>query len=141
MTKRLLVLLLLSASVLVYRGAGFVQSLGGAPQASDFGSVELRDGRLVVAAVRAADADGRPTAGARIGLQAGDVVVAFERGDGSRMPVTGLNVAGEAMKRLPRETGGGMVVLRREEDRAGSCGCRTRPFTGPALSRPPPASP
>ncbi len=114
MPPRLLVLLLLSASVLVYRGVSFVDALEPVPGASDFGRVDLRDARMVVTAVPDVDLDGQPTAGARAGLRVGDVVVAFERADGSRMAVTGLNVVGNAMRRLPREGGGALIVLRRE---------------------------
>ena len=142
MTKRLLILLLLSASVLVYRGADFVQSMRGVPEAASFGRVDLRDGRMVVIAVPPEDLDGRPTSAARIGLKADDAVVAFERPDGSRVPVTGLNVVGETMRSLPREGGGAMIVLRKDgnaerEMRLPSPG----PASAPAPCRWPRASP
>ena len=84
MTRRLLTLLLLSASVLLYRGAEFAQSVRFVPDASSFGRVDLRGGRMVVIAVPAEDLDGRPTAAALMGLTVGDAVVAFERPDGAR---------------------------------------------------------
>ena len=114
MTKRLFILLLLSASILVYRGADFVQFMSGVPEAASFGRVDLRGGRMVVQSVPAEDLDGRPTLAARIGLKVGDAVVALERPDGSRVDVTGLNIVGETMKRLPREGGGAMIVRRPE---------------------------
>ncbi|MGE5199291.1 MAG: PP2C family protein-serine/threonine phosphatase [Rhodospirillaceae bacterium] len=114
MPKRLLVLLLLSASVLTYRGADFVQSVRGVPQATSFGSVDLRDGRMVVTSVPPADLDGRPSLAAQMGLKVGDAVVAFEHPDRSRVLVTGLNVVGETMRHLPREGGGAMIVLRQD---------------------------
>jgi len=113
MTKRLLVLILLSASVLVYRGADFVQWLSGVPDASGYGAIDLRDGRIVVTAVPPKDLDGRPSMAARMGLEVGDAVIAFERTGGSRVPITGLNVVGEMMRRLPRQGGATMIVLRR----------------------------
>jgi sigma-B regulation protein RsbU (phosphoserine phosphatase) len=114
MTKRLAVLLLLAACVLGYRGADFFQSLIGVPQAASFGKVDLRDGHMVVTAVPPVDLDGRPSFGAAMGLKVGDAVVAFERADGSRIPVTGLNIVGDAMRALPRQGGGAMIVLRRD---------------------------
>ncbi len=113
MTKRLLILLLLSACVLAYRAADFVQAMRSVPEAASFGRVDLRNGRMVVIAVPAEDLDGHPTAAARIGLKVDDAVVAFERPDGSRVSVTGLNLVGETMKSLPREGGGAMLVLRK----------------------------
>ena len=112
MTRRLFVLLLLSASVLVYRGADFVQFLRFVPEAASFGRVDLHSGRMVVVFVPAEDLDGRPPVAARIGLKVGDAVVAFERPDGSRVPLTGLNTVGETMKNLPREGGGAVIVMR-----------------------------
>jgi len=114
MTRRLLILLLLSASILLYRGADLVQWLRGVPEASSFGRVDLRDGRMVVLAVPPEDLDGRPTAAARIGLKVDDAVVAFERADGARVSMTGLNLVGETMKSLPKSGGGAMIVLRKE---------------------------
>ena len=114
MTKRLLVLLLLSAAVLLYRGTDVIQWMGGVPEASSFGRVDLRNGRMIVLAVPPEDLDGRPTTAARMGLKVGDAVVAFERADGSRVQVTGLNVVGETMKSLPREGGGALFVLRED---------------------------
>jgi sigma-B regulation protein RsbU (phosphoserine phosphatase) len=116
MTKRLLILLLLSASVLVYRGADFTQSMRRVPEAASFGRVDLRDGRMVVVAVPAEDLDGRPTLAARIGLKVDDAVVAIERADGLRLPVTGFNLVGETMKGLPPGGGGAMIVLRKTGD-------------------------
>jgi sigma-B regulation protein RsbU (phosphoserine phosphatase) len=113
MTKRLLILLLLSASVLVYRGADFIQWLRRVPEAASFGRVDLRNGRMVVVAVPAEDLDGRPTLAARIGLKADDAVVALERADGSRLSVTGFNLIGETMRGLPPEGGGALIVLRK----------------------------
>ena len=114
MSKRLLVLLLLSASVVVYRGADFIQTLRGVPQASSFGSVDLRGGRMVVTSVPPEDLDRRPSLAARMGLKVGDAVVAFERADGSRIRVTGLNAVGETMRHLPRDGGGAMIVRRQD---------------------------
>ncbi|MBS1117295.1 MAG: hypothetical protein H6Q87_1679 [candidate division NC10 bacterium] len=114
MTKRLLVLLLLSAAILLYRGTDLIQWMGGVPEASSFGRVDLRNGRMIVLAVPPEDLDGRPTIAARMGLKVGDAVVAFERADGSRVQVTGLNVVGETMKSLPREGGGALFVLRND---------------------------
>ena len=114
MTKRLLVLLLLSAAILLYRGTDLIQWMGGVPEASSFGRVDLRNGRMIVLAVPPEDLDGRPTTAARMGLKVGDAVVAFERADGSRVQVTGLNVVGETMKSLPREGGGALFVLRND---------------------------
>ena len=131
MTRRLLVLLLLSASILLYRGADLVQWLRGVPEASSFGRVDLRDGRMVVLAVPPEDLDGRPTAAARIGLKVDDAVVAFERADGARVPMTGLNLVGETMKSLPRSGGGAMIVLRKE-------GNAEREVRLPLLARPRP---
>jgi len=114
MTKRLLVLLVLSASILVYRGTDLVQSMRGVPEVASFGRVALREGRMVVTAVPPEDLDGRPSAAAIIGLKPGDAVIAFERPDGSRAPVTGLNVVGQALKDLPRAGGGAIIVARQE---------------------------
>jgi len=114
MTKRLAVLLLLAACVLVYRGADVLQFLGGVPSAAGFGKVDLRGGRMVVTAVPPADLDGRPSLGAATGLKVDDAVVAFERADGTRIPVTGLNSVGDAMRNLPREPGGAMIVMRKD---------------------------
>ena len=114
MTKRLFILVLLSASILVYRGVDLVQWLRGVPAASSFGRVDLRDGRMVVLAVPPEDLDGRPTAAARIGLKVDDAVVAFERADGARVPMVGFNLVGETMKSLPRAGGGAIVVLRKD---------------------------
>jgi phosphoserine phosphatase RsbU/P len=113
MTRRLLVLLLLSASVLVYRGADFIQTMRGVPAAASFGAVDFRNGRMVVTSVPPEDLDRRPSLAARMGLKAGDAVVAFERSGGARVPVTGLNVVGETMRHLPRD-GGAMIVMRRD---------------------------
>ena len=114
MTKRLVILLLLSASILVYRGADFIQFMSLVPEAASLGRVDLRGGRMVVLSVPAEDLDGRPTAAARLGLKVGDAVVAFERPDGSRVRLTGLNIVGDTMKSLPREGGGAMFVMRPE---------------------------
>jgi sigma-B regulation protein RsbU (phosphoserine phosphatase) len=114
MSKRLLVLLLLSASVVVYRGVDFIQTMRGVPQAASFGSVDLRGGRMVIASVPPEDLDRRPSLATRMGLKVGDAVVSFERADGSRVRVTGLNVVGEAMRHLPRDGGGAMIVRRQE---------------------------
>jgi sigma-B regulation protein RsbU (phosphoserine phosphatase) len=112
MTKRLLVLLVLSACILIYRGADLVQSLNGVPEVAGFGRVDLRQGRMVVVAVPPEDLDGRPSTAALIGLKPGDAVIAFEHPDGSRVSVTGLNVVGQALKELPRAGGGAIIVAR-----------------------------
>jgi sigma-B regulation protein RsbU (phosphoserine phosphatase) len=135
MSKRLLVLLLLSAVILLYRGTDLVQWLGGVPEASGFGRVDLRDGRMVVLAVPPVDLDGRPAFAARMGLKVGDIVVAFEGPDGPRVDVQGLNMVGDAMKALPREGGGAMIVARRDEGVE-----RELRLTFPARERPGPIS-
>jgi len=114
MTKRLAVLIVLAACVLLYRGADFLQSLAGVPSAASFGKVDLRGGRMIVTVVPPVDLDGRPSFGAAMGLKVDDAVVAFERADGTRIPVTGLNSVGDAMRTLPRQGGGAMIVLRRD---------------------------
>jgi len=75
MTKRLLVLLLLSAAVLLYRGTDLNPVDGWRA-----GGVEFRPSRPAEwphdCACRAAeDLDGRPTTAARMGLKVGDAVV------------------------------------------------------------------
>jgi sigma-B regulation protein RsbU (phosphoserine phosphatase) len=114
MTKRLLVLLVLSASILVYRATDLVQSLSGVQEVAGFGRVDLRQGRMVVVAVPPEDLDGRPSTAVLIGLKPGDAVIAFEHPDGSRVSVTGLNVVGQALKDLPRAGGGAMIVARQD---------------------------
>jgi len=113
MSRRLLVLLFLSASVLVYRGADFAQWLAGVPEASGFGKVDFRDGRLVVTTVPPQNLDGHPSMAALMGLKVDDAVVAFEQPDRIRVPIAGLNVVGETMRRLPRSGGWAMLVSRR----------------------------
>lgn len=114
MTKRLLIVILLSASVVVYRGVDFAQWVRGVPDAAGLGRVDLQSGRMVVMAVPPMDLDGRPTTAARIGLQAGDIVEAFERADGSRIPFTSLSRVGDALRSLPGGPGGSIIVRRGE---------------------------
>ena len=113
MSKRLLALVLISAAMLTYRGVDFVQSLRGVPQASSFGTVDLRDGRMVVTSLPPGTLEREASLAARMGLEVGDAVVAFESLEGRRVPVTGLNTVGDALRRLPPQGGGAMVVLRR----------------------------
>ena len=133
MTKRLLTLVLLSAAVLVYRGVDFVQVMRGVPQASSLGSVDLRGGRMVVTTLPPDNLDRRPSLAAQMGLKVGDAVVAFDLPGGVRVPATSLNAVGDAMRRLPREGGGAVVVLRPEAgaEREVTLAFPPRPRPGP----------
>lgn len=99
MRRRLALVLVLSAIVLVYRGIEIwlLASAVVNPLAAGF-ETTVRDGAVVVTAVRPRDFSGHATPGAAAGIRAGDRLVAIETAEGRRYPLRSLAEAADGLK-------------------------------------------